>query len=877
MPKSLFQHIFFILLLLCSASNMPTNASSQPLAMQPEYGVQEVTTEFATDDQAVLEQLFKQVQDQLQSFDSLLEEMAFNIATNSSLKALNCKETSKSLIEMRTLIGGFRTTREQVLIDLHLINQMSLILQEFVKHIETEITKKNTRSIASFDLNALAALRNQEPVTLESVSMGLAKNYALLEKLGHITDNLGLHWYNKVWRLHKKYIVDTVKAVWLPVAALGSAAFGTWALWYYLGGENPAWFRRMFGWPSYLTKSGIVNTQDLHRAPSQHIQQATQPGQLLPGNAIQGSLETLGGAPAAAAGGQPQANGALPSEINLASRLTMKLKLFLKDDGPLALVSKGLWAFGYGYLLPPIGQWAAKKCRKIDNYLMGGVYEKRSFDKSEFNPAGVTFDQVIGNEDAKAYGRLLCEYLRCPETFDRSKITPSTGILLFGDTRTGKSYFISALCGEIERTLGSTGKFKYFNVPFSAIIADEGINRIMEGARANAPCIVVIEEIDLLSLQRTGNTKILSSFMTTMSSCLQENILDKTVIVIATTNKLQNLEPALLTEGRFGKHIFFDYPCFEDRKVFIGNYLQKTACIITNFDIDRLARMTEGCSYERLALFIKSAFIDAKFKHSVVTQETLEANIYDKILGISKQPVALSKEQQDIVSTHLAGEAVASLLLKSALQVSTVTLRSVSAPVKEEFVGEDLYRRSQGKDKPKQRPFEYGKMFANKESGVYDIETKVEKLNQCKIKLAGHAAEKVLLGDTGLGYHIHDREEALALAQLIVNDGMELEALPKSTRDEYRDLAFALFKKCEADAIALLTEHKKEVEDVARALREKTTLDIRDLRAIIFGEEIKPAAQQNLDFLTKYAALEVPNIDDLLTDETTEPATAAAQ
>ena len=137
-------------------------------------------------------------------------------------------------------------------------------------------------------------------------------------------------------------------------------------------------------------------------------------------------------------------------------------------------------------------------------------------DKSE-----ITFDSIIGQEDAKKYGHELCEYLKNPEFFDRTKVAPSTGILLFGDTRTGKSFYISALQGEIQKALGKDS-FKVLKVSFEEVIK-VGIHDIMEYARTLAPMIVVIEEIDLLRLQRVGDTKLLAEFMTAMSSCLQDN------------------------------------------------------------------------------------------------------------------------------------------------------------------------------------------------------------------------------------------------------------------------------------------------------------------------------------------------------------------
>ena len=457
------------------------------------------------------------------------------------------------------------------------------------------------------------------------------------------------------------------------------------------------------------------------------------------------------------------------------------------------------------------------------------------------------------------------------------KIAPSTGILLFGDTRTGKSFYISALFGEIQKTLGKDGAaFKMWKVSFETLLK-LGIEEILNIARYDAPMIVIIEEIDLLGLQRINNAARLAEFMTAMSSCLQENTLDKTVIVIGTTNKLENLEPALRETGRFGKHIYFDYPKFNERKQFIEQELIKTACNLKQFDIDKLARDTEGCSFEKLGLFIKRTFLRAKLYNETVTQATFEQSIDENIRGISVGKVTLDSEQKQLVAAHLAGHTVASILLDPHQKISKVTLHDVASKIAEELVGMELFRKDD-----KQAAMEHGKIFANHDHDMPGIENKDEKLKQCKICLAGHVAETLLLGSCGYSYHPHDRQVALNIARSMTCGALDLTGLPDKIRDQYYDAAFALMGTCEQEITKLLEEHRTELTAVMNALMDKLTLDTHDLRRLILGEqtvvEQLDANTMLANLLKDQTGLEADESADILPPiEPVEPACDAIQ
>ena len=147
------------------------------------------------------------------------------------------------------------------------------------------------------------------------------------------------------------------------------------------------------------------------------------------------------------------------------------------------------------------------------------------------------------------------------------------------------------------------------------------------------------------------------------------------------------------------------------------------------------------------------------------------------------------------------------------------------------------------------------------------IESKDEKLKQCKIWLAGHVAETILLGSCGYGYHATDKQVALNIAKSMTYGAIDLASLPKKMRDQYYDDAFALLNTCEQEVTKLLEEHRTELAAVMNALVEKLTLNSYELRKLVLGEQsvIEQLDANNIlaDLLKDQPGIEL--------DETVEP------
>lgn len=776
--------------------------------------------------QESLEPYFKRALDQVHSLDCILQDVAFNLANNASIKTKSRANVIITIRTIRELLTELQTT-SYVVLSPQLIDSYISILRATIDSVAKGL-RRGIDYLEPVDLTKIK-FQYQEDMSLEQLEKALIYNDNQIAALVKSADSLGLHWYNKVYRGFKHCIVRPIQTL-APYALIGGTLSASALLaWYYCGGENPKWLRDKLGYPQLsdfggqgrsIEKETTIELCKIHNKEKDNLMDA-----LIINNIDQKTREDLmrniSFFPIDTSTTQPSLLDRVEHTIFRLTngRYMVGAKLFAMSQAILGIYGLRCTTFMKNNL------------EAIDNFLMGGCCKNRQVGDYIYS-SDVTFDDIIGQEDAKKYGHMLCQYLKNPELFLRTRIAPATSILLHGETRTGKSHFISALFGEIKKTLGDDGaSFKMLRIKFEEI-QKYGIEKIIESARYAAPMILVIEEIDLLGLQRTTNPQLLAEFMTALSSCLQENNIDKNVIIIGTTNKLENLEPALRTEGRFGKHIYFDYPKYKERKLFIERELAKTACNLAHFDISRLARDTEGCSFEKLALFIKRTFLRAKLYNETVDQAAFERSIDENIRNISSNEITLDEEQKNIVAAHLAGHVVANVILDPHQKISKVTLHDVANKIDEQLaVMTVLYKDA------KQDAVEHGKIFANYDRDMFGIEGKEEKIKQCKIALAGYAAEIILLGSCGRGYHPQDEQSALNIAKSIICGNMDLTTLTDNIRDKYFDAAFELMKKCELEVAQLLEEHREELTALMTELIKKATLDGNDIRRIVLKEE----------------------------------------
>jgi len=477
----------------------------------------------------------------------------------------------------------------------------------------------------------------------------------------------------------------------------------------------------------------------------------------------------------------------------------------------------------------------AKKFQIWLNNAKGGAYIKEA-DRLENKAKKVRFEDVHGQTEIKRYFKFLVDYLEDSETHERQGIRPSRGILCIGDTRTGKTFCIEAFLEEVNQMLIRTGQIHKYSLikPSVLRIQIEGMESILRNARAKAPCILFIDEIDLLQLQRNGENRTLSEFLTAMGDAVNSEDPKKQIFIIAATNCPETLDKALRQPGRFGKELRFEYPNYTDRLEFITEKVKEFILPEQEkeFCCEKLALYTDNKSYESINLFIKDAMLKAKIgNNGQLTQTYLEHALEENIFHIiPSHAKTIPVNEQQILAAHFAGQAVALALLESNLKLAKVTIKQVMTKLEEKAMGSHLW---DANHKEQQR-FEYGKLFTYQENDSIDMQTRQEKINLIKLHVAGFVAEELLLGSCGFSCHAEDDHLiALNLAKSLTFKGIDETKLPKHMVKIYYDQAEALKEQCVQEVTTLLSAHKQSLEAVSNELLEQETIDYEQVQELL--------------------------------------------
>lgn len=470
--------------------------------------------------------------------------------------------------------------------------------------------------------------------------------------------------------------------------------------------------------------------------------------------------------------------------------------------------------------------FGAKCWLQVDNILKGKPY--RSVGLSEFEKeVKVTLEDVIGNDAIKKELYRLVAYVVGSGEFDRQGLWPVTGLLFTGKTRTGKSFTAEALAGSIKRALQELGRLDvvhYYEIKASELI-HYGISNMLGGAaHHNAPLILFIDEIDTIGLNSFPPTKEYSELLTAMSELNRKD--SNRVIIIGATNKPEQLGDALRAPGRFGMPYTFVYPTLEERALFLKRELEKRAIFIDDAVIMRLAQESEGCSFDGLSEMLRIALIDGKISGTLPEAEDLYRAFDEHILHIVDDKTPLPAPEKELITVHQAGHALTRVLLDTTLELTKVTTKQVNVKINEEGWTFDTSQDKEEKERQKQRASRttvHGYTFTIHKPHALQFDSYKDLQDELMVALAGHEAEKLMLGSTSHSYHEEDVETAMRFAKRIAFEGLREKDLPKQVLQQKLQEAYRLVEEAKGKVAALLAEHKKELEA---------------LMAVLFNEEL---------------------------------------
>jgi cell division protease FtsH len=433
--------------------------------------------------------------------------------------------------------------------------------------------------------------------------------------------------------------------------------------------------------------------------------------------------------------------------------------------------------------------------------------------------SSVTWEEVAGLDEAKAEMREVVDFLRDPKRFARLGARVPKGILLYGPPGTGKTLLAKAVAHESRASFYSQSASAF--VEMFAGLGAARIRKLFEQARNAAPAIVFIDELDAVGTRRMGGG-LHREHDQTLNQLLVE--LDGfasgggQVIVMGASNRLQDLDPALLRPGRFDRQILVSPPDLAGREEILGVHTRGKP-LAPDVDLHLVARQTAGLTGADLANVANEAAIFAgRESRQNISHANFEAAMERVVAGLQQKRVVSEKEKR-ILAYHEAGHAVMAYLMGDPVQKATIVARGDALGYTFHLPDEDRY-----------------------------LHTREELIDWMKIGLAGRAAERVVFGRVTNGA-ANDLEKVTSLARAMVFEyGMSEEVVSRTMRaDNYalseetkrlRDKEQALLTDgAYEEAIRLLEKHRSALDRVAGALLDRETLNRDDLESLLADVE----------------------------------------
>lgn len=457
----------------------------------------------------------------------------------------------------------------------------------------------------------------------------------------------------------------------------------------------------------------------------------------------------------------------------------------------------------------------------------------------------VTFGDVAGIEQAKLELAEVVDFLKNADRFTAIGAKIPKGVLLVGPPGTGKTLLAKAVAGE-----AGVPFFSISGSEFVEMFVGVGASRVrdlFEQAKANAPCIVFIDEIDAVGRQRGaglggGNDEreqTLNQLLTEMDG-FEGNT---GIIIVAATNRPDVLDAALLRPGRFDRQVVVDRPDYAGRKEILKVHARGKT-LSKDVDLDKIARRSPGFTGADLSnLLNEAAILAARRNLTEISMDEVNDAIDRVLAGPEKKNRVMSEKRKTLVAYHEAGHA-----LVGALMPDYDPVQKISIIPRGRAGGLTWFTPSEDR----------------MESGLY---SRSYLQNQMAVALGGRVAEEIIFGEeevtTGASNDL--QQVARVARQMVSRFGMSDRLGPVALgrqngnvflgRDIASDRDFSdetaavideevrqLVNNAYIRAKDVLVNNRHILDKLAEMLVEKETVDAEELQSILNSNEIKMAA-----------------------------------
>jgi cell division protease FtsH len=497
------------------------------------------------------------------------------------------------------------------------------------------------------------------------------------------------------------------------------------------------------------------------------------------------------------------------------------------DSGPSFLTSL---IFGFGPTILLVGLFIFLMRRAAGGAGAGGLM---SFGRSrarrvEADEQQVTFSDVAGIDEAKDELTEIVDFLKNPDKYLKLGGRIPRGVLLSGAPGTGKTLLARAVAGE-----AGVPFFQMSASEFVEMIVGVGASRVrdlFQQAKAAAPAIIFIDELDAIGRSRSGGGANISGGHDEREQTLNQILTEMDgfdarsgVIVLAATNRPEILDPALLRPGRFDRRVSVQPPDRAGREAILRVHTRSVP-LSPSVDLGSLASSTPGMVGADLANLVnEAALLAARRNHRQVAPQDFTDALERIVLGAERK-VMLSEDDRRRTAYHEAGHAIVGMLTPSADPVRKVSIIPRGQALGVTFSAPDADR------------FNFDQEYL---------------LAQIKVALGGRSAEEIVLGDlttgaesdiqqlTQIARHMVGRwgmSRAIGPIAVLPRDGMG-PLLPgasetsESTQRLVDEEVRRIVESAHAEVSDMLRSHRDNLDSLVAALLERETLDEVDAYA----------------------------------------------